>query len=341
MKNIFLALPICMFLIIGFVVPLQVGAIEYTPLAPIDIPGEEDTPQDLAGYLETLFNAGIIIASILAILMIIYGGLTYMSTDAISGKTEGRERIQSAVGGLLLAIFAWLILNTINPDLLSLNLEVERADTSRLLGLTTYDEEQASLLQATLNNLQEVTKDNYTEYFNTLIGLAEQKELEAASLSEFQIDERNRLLGEAEALKKQAQIVKIVGNYKQKQFTLYGFIEDQLSPEGTLFDSNLHNAIDGFSNSAQKQFQELLALGGIDEAEYVRTTTRQFYTQWYKAIDDLEPEDPVPLPDWLNSQSPAYGGSGLHITDDGTGGGSGGVPPETVPDFPTDNIPQN
>ena len=52
------------------------------------------------------------------------GGLQYMSTDAISGKQEGKERITQALFGLGLAIASWLILATISPTLLKVNLTV-------------------------------------------------------------------------------------------------------------------------------------------------------------------------------------------------------------------------
>jgi len=61
----------------------------------------------------------------LAVIMIIWGGIQYMSTDAISGKSEAKNTIQNAIWGLLLAISAWLILNTINPDLVKFNLNIE------------------------------------------------------------------------------------------------------------------------------------------------------------------------------------------------------------------------
>jgi hypothetical protein len=54
--------------------------------------------------------------------MIVIGGVQYLSTDAISGKNEGRKKIENALGGLLLAILAWLILNTINPELLNIKI---------------------------------------------------------------------------------------------------------------------------------------------------------------------------------------------------------------------------
>jgi hypothetical protein len=56
--------------------------------------------------------------------MIMFGGIKYMSTDAFSGKSEARGTIENAIWGLVLAISAWLILNTINPNLTNFNLSI-------------------------------------------------------------------------------------------------------------------------------------------------------------------------------------------------------------------------
>ena len=78
--------------------------------------------KDPSIFFNGLFKFGIIIAGFLAVVMIAFGGIQYMSTDAIHGKSEGRERITYALMGLLLVLFSWILLNTINPDILSFNL---------------------------------------------------------------------------------------------------------------------------------------------------------------------------------------------------------------------------
>lgn len=95
---------------------------EYTPLSAI--PGTTmgtGTTTNLTTYLVGMFKLLIGVAGALAVVMIVIGGIQYMSTDAIYGKTEGRARINQALAGLLLALIAWLILYTINPDLLKIN----------------------------------------------------------------------------------------------------------------------------------------------------------------------------------------------------------------------------
>lgn len=108
----------------GFILPsLALAQSEYTLLEPLTDPsgGTITSTSDLGNYLQFAFQFTIGITGVLAVIMIILGGVRYLSTDAISGKEEGRSMITGAIGGLLLAILSWLILNTINPKLLEFN----------------------------------------------------------------------------------------------------------------------------------------------------------------------------------------------------------------------------
>lgn len=99
----------------------------YTPLAPL--PGIQDDQGyvDLSNYLPNIFNLTIGLAAVLAMIMITIGGIEYMTTTSEGGKSGARNRITYAIGGLILAIAAWLILYTINPALLNFNIvEIER-----------------------------------------------------------------------------------------------------------------------------------------------------------------------------------------------------------------------
>jgi hypothetical protein len=115
--------------------------LEYTLLAPLPCvdgsgSGENFNPNcgqtaqktTLEKYLPGMFQLLIGIAAAFAVFMIVIGGFQYMTTDAVQGKSEGKERIKNAIFGLVLVIGAWLILYTINPDLLKLRLSIEPAD---------------------------------------------------------------------------------------------------------------------------------------------------------------------------------------------------------------------
>src|SRR3989344_4837402 len=96
---------------------------DYTLLAPIDDYVGEKTQAN--SYLASIFRLAIAVAGGLAVIMIIWGGIQYMSTDAIGGKSEAKDTIQNAIWGLLLALGAYIILNTINTKLTDFNLNIE------------------------------------------------------------------------------------------------------------------------------------------------------------------------------------------------------------------------
>ena len=95
-------------------------------LKTIDVGGENALGQ----YLNIIIKLAIGIAAVLAVVLIVMGVIQYMSTELVSGKEEGKKRITNAVLGLLVALGAWLILYTINPNLLSTTLVIPKTQIS-------------------------------------------------------------------------------------------------------------------------------------------------------------------------------------------------------------------
>jgi hypothetical protein len=87
------------------------------------IPGSGNTSGKLQPYLESLYRAGFVLIILGAIFMITVGGFTYMAS---AGNTyaikKGKGMITDAILGLVVALFVWLILNIINPDLVKLEI---------------------------------------------------------------------------------------------------------------------------------------------------------------------------------------------------------------------------
>lgn len=88
----------------------------YELLAPF--PGTGDSPS-LSSYLVALFKMLLGAAVILAVIMIVIGGVQYMGSESIFSHEDSKKRIWGAVFGLLLAFLAYIILQTINPGLLN------------------------------------------------------------------------------------------------------------------------------------------------------------------------------------------------------------------------------
>ncbi|KKQ88061.1 MAG: hypothetical protein UT09_C0004G0003 [Parcubacteria group bacterium GW2011_GWF2_38_8] len=103
----------------------------YTPLAPL--PGLPEgiafeTDPDINScpfgkYLNIIIKLVIGFAAVLAMVMIVAGGIEYMTSELVSSKEAGKETIKNAILGLLIALGSYLILNTINPQLLSVCLD--------------------------------------------------------------------------------------------------------------------------------------------------------------------------------------------------------------------------
>ncbi|MBI5045590.1 MAG: hypothetical protein HZC14_01120 [Candidatus Niyogibacteria bacterium] len=98
----------------------------YTFLAPL--PGLEKTIEGsslFSAYLSALFRFAIVIASILAVIVIIIAGLKYIGAAGNTAVVnDAKDQIYWAVLGLILALSSWLILSIINPKLLVLKLGV-------------------------------------------------------------------------------------------------------------------------------------------------------------------------------------------------------------------------
>lgn len=77
-------------------------------------------------YLQGAFTPFLGLIAALSVVMIIWGGLEYMFSEVVSNKAEAKKRIWAAVLGLILALGAYLLLKTINPQLVETKFEVQQ-----------------------------------------------------------------------------------------------------------------------------------------------------------------------------------------------------------------------
>jgi len=126
-KKIF-AVGLALIIIANFLAIMAVYAAPYVPLAPLpgttETVGGKEVVANAGNYIKGAFNLAIGIAAALAIIMIILGGIQYMGSESLGGKSAGRKRINDAVLGLLLALGSYLILFTINPSLVNFNVNI-------------------------------------------------------------------------------------------------------------------------------------------------------------------------------------------------------------------------
>lgn len=88
-------------------------------LAPVST--QAQTTETIASQLDSFYQSAIAIGGVLAVIMIIVGGIYFsVSGGSADKKKEGKKYITSALWGLVLLLGAYLILNTINPELTTL-----------------------------------------------------------------------------------------------------------------------------------------------------------------------------------------------------------------------------
>lgn len=167
----------------GFV-GLTVFAADYIPLAPIPgtvpeacnplnpdaiKPGTDayrekcttynDTAKQggLAGYLTGLYKTGIAAAGILAVLMLVWGGFQYMTTEAVSGKSESKGIIMNVVWGLATVLASYLLLYTINPRLVDIGLALTPLNSVTKTRVPSAEESYGKFLDDALKRAQNIS----------------------------------------------------------------------------------------------------------------------------------------------------------------------------------------
>ncbi len=132
-------------------------AVTYNLLVPV-AEGTK-TVSTWTDYLGSLFPILLRFAALAAVVQIVVGGIQYAVGGASpSQMADGRERMVQAILGLLLALTSYLILNTINPDLVSLKL-------TSLTPISTIgvSNQPANANQVNIKGLGNVPKTNWQE----------------------------------------------------------------------------------------------------------------------------------------------------------------------------------
>ena len=106
------------------ILPILAHAAEYKFAAPL--PGGHSSANTIVDYAKYLFPVLLSIAAGSAFLMFVIGAIEYAASGGNPGRIDSAKgRMTNAILGLLLAIFSVLILQTINPHLLDLQLNLE------------------------------------------------------------------------------------------------------------------------------------------------------------------------------------------------------------------------
>ncbi len=129
------------FLYIGIIV-LLFGSALFTQAVDLQLPAFATASSSIAGMINQIYVYALSIAGVLAIVMIVYGGISYaLDPGNASKQGEAKDIMQSAIWGIVLLAGAYVILKTINPDLVQLrDLQLEKIDRLTTLTITEAEE---------------------------------------------------------------------------------------------------------------------------------------------------------------------------------------------------------
>lgn len=115
----------------------------------------------LGDLISSLYVFGLGLVGIAALIMLTYGGIRYMLAGD-RDPTEAKKHMKNAVIGLVLALSSWLILFTINPDLvkkLQLRLEpIEAPPQEKAVG-PLFEKSKGETFGDTVKETTERTKE--------------------------------------------------------------------------------------------------------------------------------------------------------------------------------------
>lgn len=121
--SIFIILILTVFLLTDFALANELEV----PLPGIGGGEITETPI-LPDYVKYIFNFAIGLAGLIAFLMLVYGGFRYLiSSGNPSATSEANSQIFAGLTGLVVILGSWLLLTTINPQLIVINPELEES----------------------------------------------------------------------------------------------------------------------------------------------------------------------------------------------------------------------
>ena len=125
-KIITFVLPLSLFL---FIPIFAFAETKYVMLEALPNINKEGTT--FSDYLSGLFKLSMGLAVVLAVFQISHGGFLYITSDSFMKTTKGKDKVVGAVTGLLILLTSYLLLNTINPDLIKLDFKIPKATAKK------------------------------------------------------------------------------------------------------------------------------------------------------------------------------------------------------------------
>lgn len=146
------------------------GKLSYTPLEPLP-GGSTSAYNSLSAYFGLVLNIVLSLTAAIVIGTLVWGFIMYMTSEVTQTVELARRRIRASFIGLSLMLGFWLILHTINPNLLNLcifNLDQQCGGTS---GPITTNPTLGTLPSQNIGPAQGMS----TDQINTLVKSCEGK----------------------------------------------------------------------------------------------------------------------------------------------------------------------
>lgn len=262
---------------------------------------------NFSDYISYAYRLAIALSVFLAIVMIMWGGFEYMTSEIPSTKSDGKTRMTDAIIGLLLVLSSYLILETIDPRLVAVNTELQKVQVN------TRD---SKLLRSRLgNDLQKISTEkqfNANELEKKLIDLENKKseiekkmdgsEIDSAAMSQY-IIESEKIKTEIRQTKveKNKFLAESIGAYKYRDasITIYEkgniFNNEELILNTDNSKANLlvngkypTNTPNPIQNSYNEKINEIATLD--PESARILSLQRNFYINQIKEDIELKKE---------------------------------------------------
>jgi hypothetical protein len=136
--------------------------MDYPEIAGTD---SETVKSGLPGYVKYIFNLGIVLAGMVAFGALIKAGITYLTAVGNPEKLkEGKDGLVSAFLGLIILLSSYMILASINPQLVIFKIPIlSPIKTSQAPLLTEWQDDEMSLIATELPIGQAIEKGLWSE----------------------------------------------------------------------------------------------------------------------------------------------------------------------------------
>lgn len=195
---------------------------DYQPLTTIPGLFTQKIPTNPLKVITNIYGLSIGIAGVLAVAMITWAGFQYATTEAITGKSDAKEHWEGALWGLAILLGSYILLRTINADLVNIDLSLPDPIKGGLLSSKSGGQE---LLDAAKNEANAAIAQTQTarqrledaqKSLNALAGTQAERDLLAQQLADLDPNAANTATQRAELVAKIAAADKILDAAKKE-----------------------------------------------------------------------------------------------------------------------------